>query len=252
MGVAILAGARKKFSISISEKSKGRQRYLSKTYGLKAKDLLGLVSSCDTLILAVKPQNIDEVLKEIVSCIRGKKLIISIAAGIATQYISKRLGKKVRIVRAMPNLPAQVQKGITALCKGKGATAQDLATAQLIFQTLGQTVVVKERQMDAVTALSGSGPGYVYLFMEQMIAAGVSLGLKKDVAKKLVVQTFVGSSELVSKQEKDPAFLRERVTSKGGTTQAALDVFAKNKIEKVIGQAVFAAAKRAQALSRSA
>jgi len=251
MGEAIIAATHKKHSVSVCERDQNRQRYLQKTYHIKIQDFAQLVKNCRILILAVKPQNISEVLVQLKTLVKGDKLIVSIAAGVATKYIEKKISGQTRVIRAMPNLPAQVQQGTTVLCKGKKATSADLKTVTALFDNLGTTLSVKESQMDAVTAISGSGPGYFYLFMEELIAAGASLGLSNQVAKDLVVSTAEGSVSLVLKRKEDVASLRAKVTSKGGTTQAAMDVFKKEKFGKIIRKAAQAAAKRSKTLSRS-
>ncbi|MDP8265455.1 MAG: pyrroline-5-carboxylate reductase [Candidatus Aceula meridiana] len=251
MGEAILAAIRKSYCVSVCEASRKRQKYLQKTYRIKIQDLATLAKSCSVLILAVKPQSMSEVLNELKTLIKKNTLVISIAAGITTQYIEKKLTGKVRVVRTMPNLPAQIQMGMTALCKGKKAMSTDLKIAAGIFNKIGATLVVKEIQMDAVTAISGSGPGYVYFFMEQMIAAAMSLGLSKKVAKEFVIKTIGGSVCLALVKGEDAASLLEKVTSKGGTTQAALDVFKKKKFASIMREATKAAAQRAKKLSRS-
>jgi len=182
--------------------------------------------------------------------IRSKHLVISIAAGITSQYFEKRLGAKTRVVRAMPNMPAQIGEGVTALSKGKFATAADLKKAATLLKAVGKTVVVKEGEMDAVTAVSGSGPAYVFLFAECMIKAARSLGLKDSVARELVYETLLGSARQLKALDDDPARLRARVTSKGGTTQAALEVLTGAKIEQVFQRALKAAKDRSQALAK--
>ncbi|MDD3374828.1 MAG: pyrroline-5-carboxylate reductase [Candidatus Omnitrophica bacterium] len=250
MGEAILAGARSKFSIIVSETSRTRQKYLKKVYRLTTKSIADLLKVCDVVVLAVKPQGIDDALQELKGAALSKKLFISIAAGITTNYLEKKIGAKARVVRAMPNLPAKIQKGATAVCRGKYSSSQDIRVAVSIFDTIGKTIVVKENLMDSVTAVSGSGPGYIYLFIEEMIKAAKALGFNEKIASDLVLQSFDGSIELLKKSKDNAQILRKRVTSKGGTTQAAIDVFSKNKIDVIFKQALRAAQKRSKALSR--
>ena len=206
----------------------------------------------DVIILAVKPQDSDEVLREIRSHVGAtgrSPVLISIVAGLTTQCIEQRLGAKQKVVRAMPNMPALIGEGITAICTGKHARKTDRDLARGIFNTVGKTVIVKEDMMDAVTAVSGSGPAYVFLFTECLIKAAQSLGLTRALSKELVKSTLSGSIHLLEKQKQEAEVLRAKVTSKGGTTQAAIDVFMKNKIEEIFKQALRAAKRRAGKLS---
>ncbi len=154
------------------------------------------------------------------------------------------------MVRAMPNMPALIGQGVTGICRGKHATPKDLNTARHILQTIGQILIVNESMIDAVTAVSGSGPAYVFLFVEQWINAAVKLGFNRSQAKQLVYKTLLGSARLLEKSEFDAAALRAKVTSKGGTTQAAMDVFSKAKFDQLIYKALLAAKKRAKELAK--
>jgi pyrroline-5-carboxylate reductase len=150
----------------------------------------------------------------------------------------------------MPNMPALIGEGITGVCKGRYATSNDLKLAQTILSVVGPAVVVKESMIDAVTAVSGSGPAYVFLFVEQWIAAARKLGFTPQEARELVYKTLIGSAHLLAQSEFDAGTLRQKVTSKGGTTQAALDVFAKNKFDQTMINALAAAKKRAKELAK--
>jgi pyrroline-5-carboxylate reductase len=150
----------------------------------------------------------------------------------------------------MPNMPALIGEGMTALCAGQYASAKDLAVAQEILSSVGKTMVVKEKYMDAITAVSGSGPAYVFLFVEQWMAAAKELGFKDAEAKALVYQTLTGSAHLLEKSAFDAAALRAKVTSKGGTTQAAMDVFSQARFGHIMKKALLAAKKRSQELAR--
>lgn len=250
MGEAIIASSLKHFFVHVSEKDAKRREYLNLHYKLVPYDLARLVQISDIIILAVKPQDIDDVLKELSKLIKKETLVISIAAGITTGFIEGVLGKSARVVRTMPNMPALVNQGITAVCAGTNAKKEDIDLACKIFNNLGKTVVVKEESIDAITAVSGSGPAYVFLFMECMIEAAKALGLDEKLSAELVKQTFSGSVNLLLKQGAEPKDLRAKVTSKGGTTQAALDVFANKNIDEIITKALSAAQKRAKALAR--
>lgn len=201
------------------------------------------------IILAVKPQNMAEVLKEIKPYVKNK-LIISIAAGVPTLSIEKALGK-VRVIRVMPNMPAMVGKGISAISRGRFAKPGDLKTAFGIFANLGEVVRVKEKIMDAVTAVSGSGPAYYFLFTYLLAKSGEAQGLEKALALKLARAAFIGAAEVASRNKNlSMEELVKKVASKGGTTEAALNVFKEKKLELVIKKAVNAAAHRSKQLEK--
>ncbi len=252
MGEALIKGLHKNNRVIVCEANAARVTYLKKTYKVSAADLSTTVKQANILILAVKPQDMVSVLLSFPNVFVGNpggKLFISIAAGLTTKFFEKYL-KKARVIRTMPNMPALIGEGITALCAGKYATLADVKTAQKILQTIGQTVIVKEGMIDAVTAVSGSGPAYVFLFVEQWMAAAKKLGFKEAEAKALVYQTLVGSAHLLAKSEFDAATLRAKVTSKGGTTQAAMDVFSNKKFDQMMKDALAAAKKRARELAK--
>ncbi len=231
----------------------------------KAKSLKSLLLKSDTIILAVKPQDFFSLLKKI-KFLSKDKLIISIAAGISTKYIEKHLGK-VRVIRVMPNLPAKIGKGISCLCQGRFSTPRDLCCAENIFRNFGRTLVLKEKMLDAATAVSGSGPGYFYYFLEakkiagRKIPAGLIKSFKKTFKKAaqavgfsklqaaiLVEVTVEGSAAVLRSSKLGASQLKEQVASKGGTTCAALKVLARGGSLK---QAVKAALKRAKELSKN-
>jgi pyrroline-5-carboxylate reductase len=207
-----------------------------------------LAGSSDIIIIAVKPQNFGELARELSGNISGK-LVISVAAGIGTRHIEKTLGAKTRVVRVMPNTPALVGAGITAVCKGRYATASDLKAAEEVFSSVGDTVAMNERYFDLVTAISGSGPAYFFYLKEALIEAAVRMGMGKDVAKVLVSRTALGAAKLLIETGHEPGILRQRVTSKGGTTEEAIKVFDKAEFKRVVEKAVIAAARRSRELS---
>ncbi|MFH1778507.1 MAG: pyrroline-5-carboxylate reductase [Candidatus Omnitrophota bacterium] len=215
-----------------------------------AQSIEGLSERSDAIIMAVKPKDMDLVLSDI-SLFGKKKLLISIAAGVRTRRIEKKLGKRPRVVRAMPNTPALVGEGISAICKGRYATKGDLKIAKAIFFSAGDCVELGEKYFDLVTAISGSGPAYFFYLIEALVDAGIDLGLKKEILKKLVSKTALGSARLLIESEEDAGVLRQRVTSKGGTTEAAIRVFEKSGTRKIIACAVRAAIRRSKELSRS-
>ncbi|MBN2271905.1 MAG: pyrroline-5-carboxylate reductase [Sedimentisphaerales bacterium] len=209
-----------------------------------------LADEAAIIVLSIKPQNMTDVLREIKDAVNREKLIISIAAGIRLGSIAAVLGE-VPIVRVMPNTPALIGEGAAALYANEKARPM-LDKARSIFESVGLAVVVdNEDLIDAVTAVSGSGPAYYFLLMEEMIAAAATLGLDRELAKDLVLQTAKGASLLAVEADKNnesPSVLRRKVTSPGGTTEAALNVFAANKFGSMIADALKAAVERSRAL----
>ena len=250
MGAAIMSSILKKYHVSVCELDSKRRQYLKRKYKITSKDLEAVIDAADVIILSVKPQSFEPVLAEVREYLKKDTLVISIAAGITTKYIEKRLGSKVRVIRTMPNLPAKVGSGMTAICKGKNATSVDVKCARDILDHVGKNVVVEEKFIDAITAVSGSGPAYVFLFVECMQKAAKSVGLDDKLAKELVMQTLSGSIDLLDSQKEDAEDLRVKVTSKGGTTQAALDVFKKHNFEGIFKIALKAAKEKSKQLNR--
>jgi pyrroline-5-carboxylate reductase len=232
-------------------KTETAKRVCNKYKVVSAKDNPQLVRDVDIVVLSVKPQNMSFVLLQIKNSMWKDILIISIAAGITTKRIQNSLGN-VPIVRVMPNTPALIGQGAAGMFATKKAQAK-LKDAKRIFSAVGIVEVVKnEKLLDAVTAVSGSGPAYFFLMMEEMIKAGVKLGLKKETAEKLVLQTAKGAGLLAAESAGkgvSPDVLRKNVTSPNGTTEAALKVFSKRNFEKIVDNALAAAAKRSRELS---
>jgi len=202
----------------------------------------------DVILLSIKPQIMGHVLDEIKPAMKDSKLVISVAAGISTSTIEKRLGGKVPVVRAMPNIAAVVREAATAICLGSNATEQDRATAKHIFESVGMVVDVDEDLMDAVTGLSGTGPMYVFQILEGLSDAGVKVGLSRDIANSLAVQTLIGSAKLIKETKEHPAKLKDLVTSPGGTAISALHSLEKNGLKALLIDAVEVAAKRSSEL----
>lgn len=206
--------------------------------------------AADTIVLAVKPQD----LRKAVAPLAGKlsqQLVVSIAAGIRLEDLSRWLGGYAKLVRVMPNTPALIGAGIAGLYAGPAVTAEERATAEAILKAVGKTVwVADEALIDPVTAVSGSGPAYVFYFIEAMEKAGVDLGLEPETARSLAIETFVGAARLAAESTESPGVLRQRVTSKGGTTEAALNVFGAEDIAGRIGKALKAASDRGAEMGR--
>ncbi|MBS1210941.1 MAG: pyrroline-5-carboxylate reductase [Proteobacteria bacterium] len=200
--------------------------------------------ACDVLVLAVKPQQMREALASFHGQLRTQ-LVVSIAAGLRLADLASWLGGYTTLVRVMPNTPALIGQGVTGLCAHASVPQSGRDAVARIMAAVGSSVWIEdEAQMDAVTALSGSGPAYVFYFIEALQAAGEALGLQADTARALAIQTLVGASALAANSPEAPAVLRERVTSKGGTTAAALDVLAAGGFPALIEQALAAAAAR--------
>ncbi len=207
-----------------------------------------LAESCDTLVLAVKPQRMDDALAPLQGLIAPPTLIISIAAGLSIAYFEERLGAGAHIVRAMPNTPALVQAGAAGIAPNANCTQDDVAVARTIFEAVGAVEIVSEEEIDAVTAVSGSGPAYFFYMVECLAKAGVSEGLERAAAARLAEQTLFGAGALLQSSPESAATLRDRVTSPGGTTEAALQRLHDLNFASVIESAVHAAAARSREL----
>lgn len=239
-------------SIKISDVDNEKCRALRSRLGIEvAVDNPSLVTASDIVVLAVKPQQIPGVAREIAPHVQASQpLIVSIAAGIREEDLEKWLGGKVAIVRSMPNTPALVQSGATGLHANRHVSSQQRDQAESLLRAVGITVwLEREELLDAVTAVSGSGPAYFFLLMEAMELAGLDLGLSPETARLLVEQTALGSAKLVLEAGAGPGELRRRVTSPGGTTERAIEVLAQTGFEQNIRQALQAAYQRSRELS---
>ncbi|HEY3307803.1 MAG TPA: pyrroline-5-carboxylate reductase [Desulfuromonadaceae bacterium] len=245
VGAGLPSGA-----IMVAEPVAPRRDFLSSEFAAEVSDdNLQVTRQADIIIMAIKPQMAASVLTSLESAISSEKLIISIMAGISTDFIEKTLTNGVRVIRSMPNTPALIQSAATAICLGRKATPDDLEVARKVFSCVGTVVSVPEQQMDAVTGLSGSGPAYVFSFIEALSDAGVKNGLPRDVAAQLAVQTVIGAARMVAETNEHPALLREKVTSPGGTTIAALHTLEKGCFHGLVMDAVDAACRRSKELA---
>lgn len=208
-------------------------------------------AQADVIVLAVKPQSIRQVVTDLAPTLHGRRtLVVSVAAGIRAADLKRWLNGDAQVVRAMPNMPALVQSGATALYASSGVSPAQRALAESIMRAVGVVAwVADEAQMDAVTALSGSGPAYFFLLMELMEQAGVQLGLTAETARLLTVQTAFGAAKLALESDESPGTLRVRVTSPGGTTERALGVFAQADLDAIVRKALAAAAARSSELA---
>jgi pyrroline-5-carboxylate reductase len=209
------------------------------------------LTACDIWVLAVKPQAMREVCEQIAPFLESSKLVISIAAGLPLSTLRLWLNHHAKLARAMPNTPAKVGLGMTGLFSLPGCDGNDISAVQSLFETAGQTMwLADESMLDAITAISGSGPGYVFYFMEAMERAALELGFHPDEARNLAVSTFQGATALAAQSPDALAVLRERVTSKGGTTYAALSHMQNAGVDTTIVQALKAAQARAKELAQ--
>lgn len=236
--------------IYISDRQKGRMELLSEKYGVKSvQNNCSAIAGASIIVLAVKPQDMNLLLEEISPFVTRFQLVISIAAGITLDTLQKKL-KKISLIRAMPNNPALAGAGITALSQGIFAKKGQLEFADAIFRTVGETIFVPEKYMDAVTALSGSGPAFTYLFLEGLIEGAKKAGLPALTAKRLALKTIEGSAQAAAKADKSFKDLVAMVASKGGTTEAGIKVLKKGKFKEMVQKTVLAAAKRSKELNK--
>jgi len=256
MGSALIEGALNKGvchknQIVFCEKSHSKSQEIIRFFGLKrCGELKEMLRESDLIFVCVKPQDSKEVLEEIGRHIKEDQLLISIMAGISIDLIQRLLGRKHSVVRAMPNTPILVGEGITAICYRDISSFEGLRVVKEIFSAVGEVVEVEEDLMDAITALSGSGPGFVFRLMEAFVEGGLELGIPLDIAKRLVIQTFSGASRLAKLSPKELKELREMVTSKGGTTQAGLERFSQLEIGQGLKEILKAATFRAKELNK--
>ncbi|MFA6988780.1 MAG: pyrroline-5-carboxylate reductase [Candidatus Gastranaerophilaceae bacterium] len=250
MGGAIIKGLISsgfiaKESIFVSEPNKEIAKYTEETLEIKVfHNNKQLADSSDIIVLAVKPFMIKTVLEEIKEYLTDKKLIISIAAGITTSFIQEIAGN-IPVIRVMPNTPALVSEGMSAICRGKFASDEQIEDAEKIFSKVGKCIEVTENLIDVVTGISGSGPAFAYTIMEALADGGVKLGLPKSTALILAAQTMLGSAKMVLETGKHPSILKDEVTTPGGCTAEGLAVLEDNNIRSVLIKTVEKTAKKA-------
>jgi pyrroline-5-carboxylate reductase len=238
--------------ITASGPRRERLDELVRSYGIAAtQDNREVARGSGLVVLSVKPQILDKVLAEVGDQLRPGTLVVSIAAGVDTEAIESAVAEGVRVVRAMPNTPALVGAGATAIAPGKHASADDLATAKALFDAVGITVVLDETHLDAVTGLSGSGPAYIFLILEALSDAGVKVGLSRRNAQLLAAQTVMGSAKMLLETDEHVGRLKDMVTSPGGTAIAGLHTLEQGGLRTTLINAVETATKRAKELGRS-
>ncbi len=254
MGETVVSGlvraGRNPGDLLMSERRPGRAAELRERYGVDVVSNTEAATKADTLMLVVKPQDMPDLLDEIAPVVRPGQLVISLAAGITTASIEARLPEGVPVVRVMPNTPALVDEGMAAISRGSHCDEAHLAEAEELLSATGKVIRVPEKQQDAVTAISGSGPAYLFFVVEAMIEAGVHLGLPRSTATELVIQTMVGSAKLLRETGEHPTVLRERVTSPGGTTAAAVRKLEDHKVRAAFMTALESARDRSRSLAR--
>lgn len=249
VGGLLAGGVSMEGNVVAADVAAERRALLESKYGIgTTADNAAAVRGADVVVLAVKPQQVPEALAAARDAFTDRQLLVSICAGLPTAALEKQV--PARTVRAMPNLPALVRRGVTAICAGARATEVDLDLAQQLFAAVGVTVRLPESQMNEVTALSGSGPGYVFAFIEALEEAAVEMGLPPETARTMAIETVRGAAELAAQTGEDPAELRRRVSSKGGTTLAGLAALASGGFAATVAAGMRAARDRAAELAR--
>ena len=256
MGETLLSGlvraGRRVDQLLVGEKRPDRAAELEERYGVAVVTNVEAATKAETVALVVKPQDMSDVLAEISDALRPGQLVVSLAAGITTAFIESRVPDGVAVVRVMPNTPALVDEGMAAISRGSHCDEEHLVEAESLMASTGRVLRVPEKQQDAVTAISGSGPAYIFFVVESMIEAGVHLGLPRTTATDLVVQTVVGSAKLLRETGEHPTVLREQVTSPGGTTAAAIRELEDHKVRAAFLTAMEAARNRSRKLAEEA
>jgi pyrroline-5-carboxylate reductase len=256
IGEALLSGLLRESAgpddIVMVEHYPERIRYIRERYGIQMVDVAEAARSCATILIAVKPQDIDSLLAELADVVTSDHLVVSVAAGITTARIERGLPAGPAVVRCMPNTPALVDEAMTAISAGSRADQTHLERADELLSAVGRVVRVPESQLDAVTALSGSGPAYFFFLVEAMIDAGILLGLPRALAAELIVQTLVGSAVMLRDSGEHPVQLREAVTSPAGTTISAIRELENHGVRAAFLAAIEAARNRSAELGRAA
>jgi len=247
------SGAVTRDHIFFTTKHDETAKRVAEELGIKrAENNAAMVKQCPTIVMAVKPQNATEVLSEIAGSVGKDTTIVSIVASIPTSAMEAALGKNIAVVRAMPNTPAFVREGITALCLGAHANQRDWDRAITLFRPLGKYVKVDERHMDAVTGLSGCGPAYIYMVIESLTDGGIKVGLPRDLATQLAAQTVLGAAKMIMETGRHPAALKDEVTTPAGCTIDGLMELEEGKLRVTLIKAVVQATRRAEMLAKQA
>lgn len=235
--------------IVISDKVLSRTQEVAARHGVRAAQPGEAVVGADIVVLAVKPQDMAALVIEFRDHVEEHALVLSIAAGISTDFLESHLPEGISVVRVMPNTPALVDEAMSVLARGRHCTDEQMAEAERLLATVGRVLTLEEHHMDAVTAISGSGPAYIYYVVEAMIEAGVLLGLPRATATELTVQTLYGAATMIRETGQHPTVLREQVSSPGGTSVAALRALEDHKVRAAFLTAIEAAAHRSAQLA---
>ena len=253
MGEAVLSGivrsGHQPDRIVVVDANPQRLAEVAEKYGVGSATATEAVAGADTVLLAVKPQHMGALLDEITPHLRSQTLVMSVAAGITAAYLEAALPEGTPVVRTMPNTPALIGEGMSAVSPGTHANPAHVREAEELMRASGKVIAVPESQLDAVTAISGSGPAYIFYVVEAMIEGGVLLGMPRPTATELVIQTLYGAAGMLTETGEHPTLLRERVSSPGGTTIAALRQLDENKVRAAFVTAMEAAARRSAELS---
>ncbi len=255
MGEAILGGVLdsgflRPGEIIFYEKDNRRKKHIERRYKIcSAGGVIELVKKSRYILLSIKPQDLKDILEQIKSCFSYKtNSVVSIVAGVPTNYIEKKLNSNASVIRVMPNAPALFRRGMAAISRGRFAKDKDLLFLKKLIKSVGNCVVIEEKYQNIATALSGSGPAYFFLFCKYLVESGIKSGLDPEISKKLVTGTMIGAGIAIEKSGSDLASLIEKVASPGGTTESALKEFERNELGKIIYAAVESARKRAREL----
>ncbi len=253
MGETLLSGlirsGRVVEELVITERRADHAEKLKAKYGVRVLDNAAAAAAADVLVLVVKPQDMSGLLAEIGEHVVPGNVVVSLAAGITTAFLESRLPDGSSVVRVMPNTPALVDQGMAAVSPGRHCTDEHLDEAEALLRSCGKVVRLDEKHLDAVTAISGSGPAYIFYVVEAMIEAGVVLGMPRSTSTELVVQTLYGAATMLKETGEHPTVLRERVSSPGGTTVAALRQLDDHKVRAAFITAIEAAASRSHELA---
>ena len=256
MGAAIIRGVAKRLlsseQIYVTDVDLQKVDELCKELGVNAVDTIAqLVENVDIILYSAKPNNVAEILTQVRELAKPSQLLISIAAGIPIAKLESYLAESIPVIRVMPNIAVTVGSGVAAISPGSYADESHLAKSQAIFNAVGSSLIIDEKQLDAVTGLSGSGPAFVFVFIEALIDAGVHVGLSREDAHQLAVQTVLGAGEIIDQNGEHPAVWKSRVTTPAGTTAAGLFELEQGKFRSIVNAAVIAATERAQELAHT-
>ncbi|TCO65214.1 pyrroline-5-carboxylate reductase [Actinocrispum wychmicini] len=247
----LLSGGRLPEQLMFTERYAERAAALTKQYGVRVVDVPTAVRDAEVLVVAVKPQDIDPVLDELAPVISPRNLVVSLCAGLPTSLYERKLPNDVPVVRVMPNTPMLVGQAMSVISAGRHASPQHLVLVEEILGTVGEVIRVPESQQDAVTALSGSGPAYFFFLVEAMIDAGILLGIPRNVAEKLIIQSAVGAAAMLAQTGEHPVTLREAVTSPAGTTIMAIRELERHGVRAALLAAIEAARDRSEELGKA-